>query len=227
MPSTSNVVDNIKKMEAARAERRRQYEEQKQAKLDKDAYNKAMGRNVDVDFDILINQKRAEVKPALNHVSSSQMSICVCVRKRPLFEKETHQGEIDVVTVSNPHISIHNPQFKVDGITKYIQNSDFNFDNAYAEREETVALYQYQVRDLLPSLFEKGVITLFAYGQTGSGKTYTVSAVTQEAVKDMYRLVPAGMEFYMSFFEIYGGKVVDLLNGKKQLAIQEDGNNKI
>ena len=43
----------------------------------------------------------------------------------------------------------------------------------------------------------------------------------------MYRLVPAGMEFYMSFFEIYGGKVVDLLNGKKQLAIQEDGNNKI
>ena len=29
MPSTSNVVDNIKKMEAARAERRRAYEEQK------------------------------------------------------------------------------------------------------------------------------------------------------------------------------------------------------
>ena len=48
-------MDNIKKMEAARAERRRAYEEQKQAKLDKDALNKAMGRNVDVDFDILIN----------------------------------------------------------------------------------------------------------------------------------------------------------------------------
>jgi len=55
MPSTSNVVDNIKKMEAARAERRRAYEEQKQAKLDRDAVNKAMGRNVDVDFDMLIN----------------------------------------------------------------------------------------------------------------------------------------------------------------------------
>ena len=55
MPSTSNVVDNIKKMEAARAERRLKYEEQKQAKLDKDAQNKALGRNVDVDFDLLIN----------------------------------------------------------------------------------------------------------------------------------------------------------------------------
>jgi len=90
-----------------------------------------------------------------------------------------------------------------------------------------VSLYQFQIRDLLPSLFERGVVTLFAYGQTGSGKTYTVSAVTQEAVKDMFRMAPAGMEFYMSFFEIYGGKVVDLLNGKKQLAIQEDGAQKI
>ena len=43
----------------------------------------------------------------------------------------------------------------------------------------------------------------------------------------MFKLAPPGMEFYMSFFEIYGGKVVDLLNGKKQLAIQEDGNSKI
>ena len=31
----------------------------------------------------------------------------------------------------------------------------------------------------------------------------------------------------MSFFEIYGGKVSDLLNGKKKLQIQEDGNSKI
>ena len=34
-------------------------------------------------------------------------------------------------------------------------------------------------------------------------------------------------QFYMSFFEIYGGKVSDLLNGKKKLVIQEDGKGKI
>ena len=43
----------------------------------------------------------------------------------------------------------------------------------------------------------------------------------------MYKIAPEGVEFYMSFFEIYGGKVIDLLNNKKHLAIQEDGNNKI
>lgn len=83
------------------------------------------------------------MKPALNHVSSKQMNICVCVRKRPLFDKETKSGEIDVVTVANPNISIHNPQFKVDGITKYIQNNDFNFDNSYAEHEETISMYHF------------------------------------------------------------------------------------
>lgn len=73
---------------------------------------------------------------------------------------------------------IHNPQFKVDGITKFIQNNDFNFDNAYSETEDQTPIYKYQVKDLIPTLFDKGVVTLFAYGQTGSGKTFTVSAVT-------------------------------------------------
>jgi kinesin family member 2/24 len=31
----------------------------------------------------------------------------------------------------------------------------------------------------------------------------------------------------MSFFEIYGGKVMDLLNGKKKLQILEDKNQRI
>jgi len=48
------------------------------------------------------------------------MDICVCVRKRPLFEKETQAGEIDSVSCSNPKIIIHEQKFKVDGITKYI-----------------------------------------------------------------------------------------------------------
>ena len=45
------------------------------------------------------------------------------------------------MTVTNPKVYIHNPQFKVDGITKYIQNSDFNFDNAYSEAEDTGPLF--------------------------------------------------------------------------------------
>jgi kinesin family protein 2/24 len=48
------------------------------------------------------------------------MNICICVRKRPLFEKELHSGEIDCVSASNPNVVVHEQKFKVDGITKYV-----------------------------------------------------------------------------------------------------------
>lgn len=70
-------------------------------------------------------------------------------------------------------------------------------------------------------------MTLFAYGQTGSGKTYTISDATKRAVHDLFEMQRNDCTFYMSFFEIYGGKVMDLLNGKKKLVIQEDANSKI
>jgi kinesin family member 2/24 len=71
------------------------------------------------------------------------------------------------------------------------------------------------------------VVTLFAYGQTGSGKTFTITDCTNSAVHELFDSAPSGYQFFMSFFEIYGGKVSDLLNGKKKLVIQEDANNKI
>jgi hypothetical protein len=35
----------------------------------------------------------------------------------------------------------------------------------------------------------------------------------------------SGLQFHMSFFEIYGGRVFDLLNNHKRVQILEDGNN--
>jgi kinesin family member 2/24 len=53
-----------------------------------------------------------------------------------------------------------------------------------------------------------------------------MSQVTKFAVQELYQLAgqTAGgaCTFQMSFFEIYGGKVMDLLNGKKKLQILED-----
>lgn len=47
------------------------------------------------------------------------------------------------------------------------------------------------------------------------------------AVERMYELASRekGIEFHMSFYEIYGGRVLDLLNNKKKVEILEDGNN--
>ena len=92
------------------------------------------------------------------------MKICVCVRKRPLFDKEYSAGDIDCVTSSNPKVVIHECKYKVDGITKYIENHEFNYDNTYSEKETSDDVYKYQIKTLLPDLFKNGVVTLFAYG---------------------------------------------------------------
>lgn len=60
-----------------------------------------------------------------------------------------------------------------------------------------------------------GVVTCFAYGQTGSGKTFTMKGCNEAAIGDLFKLSrqfsDKKPEFLLSFFEIYSGKVFDLL----------------
>lgn len=50
------------------------------------------------------------------------MKICVCVKKRPVFAHELSNGEIDVLSVVNPRVTVHQCKHQVDGITKFIEN---------------------------------------------------------------------------------------------------------
>jgi kinesin family protein 2/24 len=128
------------------------------------------------------------VDPALNHVSATEMHICLCVRKRPLFDKEYQQGEIDCVSSANPNIIVHEPKIKIDGITKYVNDVNFQFDNTFNENENSQDMYEFSIRDLMPTIFENGIVTCFAYGQTGSGKTFTVNAITKYAINDLFKI---------------------------------------
>ena len=81
---------------------------------------------------------------------------------------------------------VHECKIKVDGITKFIESHEFKFDNEFSEQEGSEDVYEYQIKNLLPSLLKNGVVTCFAYGQTGSGKTFTVAATTACSVRDLY-----------------------------------------
>ena len=41
----------------------------------------------------------------------------------------------------NPHVLVHECKYKVDGITKYIENNEFEFDNTYSDLESNDDLY--------------------------------------------------------------------------------------
>jgi kinesin family protein 2/24 len=92
------------------------------------------------------------------------LRICVCVKKRPIFQKELENSQVDCISNTNPYIIVHECKYKVDGITKYIDNQDFHFDNTFGEVEETDEVYKYMVKPVLDLVFETGTITIFAYG---------------------------------------------------------------
>lgn len=69
-------------------------------------------------------------------------------------------------------------------------------------------------KPLLPALFEKGVVTLFVSAKIGLGKTSQFMmrlSVQFMSYCKLEEVVILSNELY----EIYGGKVMDLLNGKK------------
>jgi kinesin family protein 2/24 len=225
--STVNKIEQIKKR---REERRAKMENMARLKAEKAVEFKHIGSKGNVEEEVLIDEHRFNTHMLSEHVSSSNLRLCVCVRKRPLFEKEQVAGENDAVSCANPQIKVHFPKLKVDGITKYIDNHLFTFDNTFNQDENTQDLYTYSLKGVLPDLFKNSCyVTVFAYGQTGSGKTFTMQGVTESAVNDMfsYAKKESGVSFYMNFFEIYGGRCFDLLDNHKRVAILEDGNNNV
>lgn len=167
-----------------------------------------------------------------HEIRGNSSKINICVRKRPVFQKELENGEIDCVSCSHPAIIVHECKYKVDGVSKTIENQAFEMDHTFGESESTNSLYNCSIQPELDFLFEGGIVTCFAYGQTGSGKTFTMEGVQHSAVHDLYRGAEImrqeeGKEigFKVSYYEIYGGKVLDLLDNHKSLSIQEDKNN--
>jgi hypothetical protein len=66
------------------------------------------------------------------HAAPGDFKIAICVRKRPVSSKEVHRRDYDAVTCLNPRVVVHACKLKVDGITKVLENSPFEFDHVSA-----------------------------------------------------------------------------------------------
>ncbi|XP_014267746.2 kinesin-like protein KIF2C isoform X1 [Maylandia zebra] len=181
-----------------------------------------------------------EITPLSTTETIEPQRICVCVRKRPFNKQEINKKEIDVVSVPGKGaLLVHEPKHKVD-LTKYLDNQVFHFDYSFDETATNELVYKFTAKPLVQSIFEGGMATCFAYGQTGSGKTHTMggdfTGKQQNSAKGIYALAAQDvfaylhhrryanldLSAYVSFFEIYNGKVYDLLHKKAKLRVLED-----
>ncbi|XP_078527876.1 kinesin-like protein KIF2C isoform X2 [Lissotriton helveticus] len=238
----SNIVKEMEKMKNKREEKKALHSElrtKRAQEYDTSAPNWEFGKMIKEFRATLDCQGISLSDPAEEH------RICVCVRKRPLNKQELAKREIDVISVpSKSVLLVHEPKQKVD-LTKYLENQAFRFDFAFDETSSNEMVYRFTARPLVQSIFEGGKATCFAYGQTGSGKTHTMggdfTGKIQNVSKGIYafasrdvfllqsqpRYKSFDIDVYVTFFEIYNGKVFDLLNQKAKLRVLEDGKQQV
>jgi len=240
----SNVVKEVERLKENREKRRAQ---QAQILEEKEALRNIDPGNPNWEFlqMILDYKDQLEFNPLKDGDAMNDHQITVCVRKRPQSQKEIKRKEIDVVTCPNKdQVIIHEPKTKVD-LTKYMDNQQFRFDYAFDESASNELVYKYTARPLVQCIFDGGMATCFAYGQTGSGKTHTMGGEfqgkTQDskggiyafATRDVFKLHKSpkyknlNIHVCCSYFEIYSGKVFDLLSGKSKLRVLEDGKQQV
>ncbi|XP_031779768.1 kinesin-like protein Klp10A isoform X1 [Nasonia vitripennis] len=240
----SNVVKEVERLKKNREERRQR---QAELKEEKEALMNMDPGNPNWEFLAMIRdyQNSIEFRPLREIDTVEDHQITVCVRKRPLNKKEIVRKEVDVISVPRKdQIVVHEPKAKVD-LTKYLENQLFRFDYAFDESCTNEIVYKYTAKPLVATIFDGGMATCFAYGQTGSGKTHTMggdfNGKTQDCKKGIYAMVakdvfkclkmtkyrPLNLVISASFFEIYSGKVFDLLADKEKLRVLEDGKQQV
>lgn len=154
--------------------------------------------------------------------------IVVAVRKRPLNQGEVSHGFEDVIDTNNKdEIVLREPKLKVD-LRRYTYVHRFFFDEVFDDTSCNADVYNRTARTLLDTVFDGGCATCFAYGQTGSGKTHTMLGKGKElglyalAAEEVFARIDEGTELLVSFYEIYSGKLYDLLNQRQPLRCLED-----
>ncbi|GFZ13993.1 P-loop containing nucleoside triphosphate hydrolases superfamily protein [Actinidia rufa] len=204
----------------------------------------------DVDPSVGLPSEK-EISTRENNVAK----IKVVVRKRPLNKKEVARKEEDIVTVCDNHyLAVHEPKLKSLFFSMFnwnlkeltfglcvkggpdclcVEKHEFCFDAVLDEHVTNDEVYRVTVEPVIPIIFQRTKATCFAYGQTGSGKTFTMQPLPLRAAEDLVRLLHhptyrnQRFKLWLSFFEIYGGKLFDLLSDRKKLCMREDGRQQV
>uniref|UniRef100_A0A8C3AW58 Kinesin family member 2a n=1 Tax=Cyclopterus lumpus TaxID=8103 RepID=A0A8C3AW58_CYCLU len=230
----SNCVKEVEKLQEKRERRRIQQQELREKRAQE---VDTTIPNYEIMYMIRDFRASLDYRPLTTADLIEEHRICVCVRKRPLNKKELGMKDLDVITIpSKDVVMVHEPKQKVD-LTRYLENQTFRFDYAFDDSTTNEMVYRFTARPLVETIFERGMATCFAYGQTGSGKTHVnygrrFSGKNQDS-RDVFLMLKKpnykklDLQVYATFFEIYSGKVFDLLNRKAKLRVLEDGKQQV
>ncbi|KAM0944435.1 putative plus-end-directed kinesin ATPase [Dioscorea sansibarensis] len=159
--------------------------------------------------------------------SAAKIKVVVC--SQGTIEQKGNFKERGRYHHYQPHLNsltVNETKLKVD-LTEYLEKHEFVFDAVLDEDVSNDEVSRETVEPIVPAIFRHTKAACFAYGQTGSRTTYTMKPLPLKASQDILRLMyhthrKQGFQLFVSFFEIYGGKLFDLLNDRRKLCMWED-----
>ncbi|KAJ3033253.1 Kinesin-like protein kif24 [Rhizophlyctis rosea] len=234
LTTPSKTVLHIASLQQRREERRKQQEAVRKAKEGVDERQWEVTR-----LEGMIEEWRNEswkegrVESLENDQDADEdMKIRVCVRKRPINEKELSTSSVDILTTRtaiypDAAIYVHEPKTRLD-LSKTIDTHRFMFDNVFDESATNAEVYDASVKGLVEGMFSGGRMTLFAYGQTGSGKTHTIFGTPTDpglfhhichSIILLHSTSSNAQTLHLTFFELYGPQVYDLLSSRTRVTL--------
>ncbi|NXA78491.1 KIF2A protein, partial [Thryothorus ludovicianus] len=218
----SNCVKEVEKLQEKREKRRLQQQELREKRAqDVDATNP----NYEIMCMIRDFRGNLDYRPLTTADPIDEHRICVCVRKRPLNKKETLMKDLDVITIpSKDVVMVHEPKQKVD-LTRYLENQTFRFDYAFDDMAPNEMVYRYVYMLFLVNLFSHVFSMLITVTLVLDFIPILSRDVFLMLKKPNYKKLE--LQVYATFFEIYSGKVFDLLNRKTKLRVLEDGKQQV
>ena len=163
----------------------------------------------------------AKASNATNGLATS--TFLVCARMRPAFESELAEGGESfecVLKTAAPketveEVTVLLPKLSLRGDPK-LEKSKFLLDHAFGQAASNDEVFAALGRPLVAKAFAGEVGVIFAYGQTGSGKTFTMSAMMDRVVAELFPADGApdpatARAARFSYLEILGSAVHDCL----------------
>lgn len=197
--------------------------------------------------EVIMEHELFSADDIINDEEQDNMQIRVAIRKRPFCADKPSDVDVLHPLEFGPYgkMLVFQPKTRVD-LTKEIETVPFAFDTVFGEQYDNTDIYNKSVRNLIPVFLEGEHATVFAFGCTGSGKTFTMmganftsSRFVEEknmglyymAALDVFRALEqrefSHLSVSVSLFEIYGGKLYDLLHDRKPVKCLEDHKGKV
>jgi kinesin family protein 2/24 len=177
----------------------------------------------------MMDESADTVEPPPGQQPAGEARIMVAVRKRPLLPAEQQEADVVAADMASATMTVSDTKLTIDMRKEVVQRGTFHFDHVFDQTCSNARVYAETTRPLLEIVRGGGSAVVFAFGQTGSGKTHTMLGGADRREHGLYALAAhdiiatlRGMRLSVSFYEIYGGKLFDLLNARNKVQTLED-----